>query len=64
MKTADLCIKVSRPADKVEGNKAHYFNTVGKAFMNDKGDVTIKMYAIPINFNGELFAYFNNKTPF
>lgn len=62
MKTGDVCTKTPRPDNKVEGNKKYYFNSVGKAFMDDGGRVDIVMHAVPINWDGKLVIFFNSES--
>jgi hypothetical protein len=61
MKTGDVCSKTPRPEDKIEGNKKYYFNVVGKAFLNENGNVNVKLFATPINWNGELIIFFEEE---
>ncbi len=62
MKTLDVCGKVPRPEDKIDGNKKYFYPVVGKAFMEEDGTrIDIKLESIPINWNGQLTIFLNPK---
>jgi len=55
-KTADVVYKIPRPINKIEGDKKSYFHIIGRAFI-EEDKIDIKIFSIPINFNGELTIF-------
>lgn len=57
---ADVLLKIDRPKEKVTENKKYFFEKIGTAFVQENR-IDIKIYAVPINWNGEIVIFTNKE---
>ena len=53
MKTHDLCVGISKWVDRESGQERTQWMKVGAMFQNEKGNISIKIEAVPIGRNDD-----------